>query len=140
MDIPAELKTIQAQFNDIKKQLLADSKVKIKKLSHPSIKRCNISDNLCKLLGLVQNTRLTRVEIYHRFYIYLIKRNLLNSDQTFKVSDKVRKVLDLDNAPTLGDLKKKLKHPIDDHLTQFIGTDTHLHVVAIIDCLEHNFS
>lgn len=139
MDIPAELKEIQKQFLEIKKGLLDDSKVKLKKVSHPSIKRCNISDNLCKLLGLVQKTKMTRAEIYHRFYIYLIKRNLLNSDQTFVVSSKIKNVLDLTRAPTVPDLKKKLKET-DDTLAQFIGTPDSLHLISIIECLEHNFS
>lgn len=134
MNIRRELKDIQAKFVKIKKQLSEDSKIKSDIIQHKSIKPIKITKELSKLLKIVPNTISTRAEIYHRFYIYIIKHDLLNADQTFKLTERIEKVLDLSKKETKQSLSEKLSNK---DVEQFINDDIHL--VNMISMLEHNF-
>jgi len=136
MSISHELKEIQEKFDIIKKQLLEDSKKKHKKLIHNSINPVNISKALSKLLHIIPDTKISRADIYHRFYIYLIKHRLLNPNQTFTINDKIKKVFDTSKIHTEVTLKKLQTKGID--ISPFI-TQPEIHVVNIPRCLDHNF-
>jgi hypothetical protein len=133
MTVSNDLKELKIQFDEIRKQLSIESKQKITKLDHVSIIPTKITRELSKLLKIVPNSELSRADIYHRFYIYLIKNNLINSDQTFPTTEKLETVLDLTKQETKSSLSIKINN------TDKFLVKNRIHIANIITMLEHNF-
>lgn len=137
MNISKELKAVKVQFDEIRKQLVADSKKKYPVIDHHSMNPVKISKKLSKLLKIMPNTTITRASVYHKFYIYLIKKNLILPNNTFVLTERLESVLDLSNKETAESLSKKLKCTVDD-VDQFI-IKNNIHLANCITMLEHNF-
>jgi hypothetical protein len=136
MNISRELKSIKVQFDEVRKQLNADYKKKRITVDHHCINHVKISKELSKLLRIMPNSNVSRATVYHKFYLYLIRKNLLLGDNTFKLTEQLETVLDLSCQETLESLSKKLKCD-EDSISHLVTKNIHL--ANTISMLEHNF-